>query len=313
MLKKKCLNYSRNPKPFSPLFFLKKFISNEKLIPKILIAPVIIILFGVTIFPLIFAYYMSAHKMTIVNFWHPEFSGIGNYLEIIFGADFWYSLRFSILFMIIVTTIELFLGLFMAIYFDRPLKGKRFIISFILIPLGIAPALFGIMMKLMLNEFVGIVPFILRQLGITFHFFKDFASSLITLIWVDVIQWTPFVFIVLYAAVQALPKEPMEAAIVDGASKWQLFRYITLPMLKRTLIVILVFRIMDALKTFDTIYVMTGGGPGISTTTLSVYIFKLALIRGDFGLAAAATILFLYLATIVISFALKYMRREKVI
>jgi multiple sugar transport system permease protein len=313
MLKKKCLNYSKNLNSFPSLFFLKKFILNEKLIPKILIAPVMITLFGVTIFPLIFAYYMSVHKMTIVNFWHPEFSGIGNYLEIIFGADFWYSLRFSILFMIIVTSIEFLLGLFMAIYFDRPLKGKRFIISFILIPLGIAPALFGIMMKLMLNEFVGIVPFILRQLGITFHFFKDFTSSLITLIWVDVIQWTPFVFIVLYAAIQALPREPMEAAIVDGASKWQLFRYITLPMLKRTLMVILIFRIMDVLKTFDTIYVMTGGGPGISTTTLSIYIFKLALIRGDFGLAAAATILFLYLATIVISFALKYMRKEKVI
>ncbi|MEM2179100.1 MAG: sugar ABC transporter permease [Candidatus Methanomethylicaceae archaeon] len=271
------------------------------------------ILIGITIFPLIFAYYMSIHKMTIVNFWHPEFLGLGNYLETIFAADFWYSLRFSILFMSIVTIIEFFLGLFMAIYFDKPIKGKRFIISFILLPLGIAPALFGIMMKLMLNEFVGIVPFILRQFGITFHFFKDFASSLITLIWVDVIQWTPFIFIVLYAALQALPKEPIEAAIIDGASKWQLFKYITLPMLKRTIIVILIFRIMDALKTFDTIYVMTGGGPGISTTTLSVYIFKLALIRGDFGLAAATTILFLYLATIVISFALKYMRKEGVV
>jgi len=256
---------------------------------------------------------MSAHDMTIVNFWHPNFIGFENYLEIITTADFWYSLRFSLFFMAIVTTIEILLGLFMAIYFDRPLRGKRYIISFILIPLGIAPALFGIMVKLMLNEFIGIVPFILKHLGITFHFFKDFTSSLITLIWVDVLQWTPFVFVILYAALQALPREPIEAAIVDGASKWQLFKHITLPMLKRTLIIVLIFRMMDALKTFDTIYVMTGGGPGISTTTLSIYIFKLALIHGDFGLAAAATILFLYLAMVAISFALKRMRREEII
>ena len=287
--------------------------SREGIVNWIFITPVMIILLGVTIFPLLFAYYMSAHDMTMVNFWHPNFVGLENYLEIITTTDFWSSLRFSLFFMVIVTTIETLLGLFMAVYFDRPLKGKRFLISFILIPLGIAPSLFGIMMKLMLNEFVGIVPFILRHLGVTFHFFKDFTSSLITLIWVDVIQWTPFVFIVLYAAIQALPREPIEAAIVDGASKWQLFRYITLPMLKRTLIIILIFRMMDALKTFDTIYVMTGGGPGISTTTLSIYIFKLALIRGDFGLAAAATILFLYLATVAISFALKRMRREGII
>lgn len=314
MLRKKCLIYSRNRNGLnSHSFFLRRITLSEKLIPKVLIIPTIVIILGVTTFPLIFAYYMSIHKMTIVNFWHPEFLGLGNFLEIILGADFWYSLRFSILFMSIVTIIELLLGLFMAIYFDKPIKGKRFIISFILLPLGIAPALFGIMMKLMLNEFVGIVPFILRQLGITFHFFKDFVSSFITLIWVDVIQWTPFIFIVLYAAVQALPKEPIEAAIIDGASKWQLFKHIKLPMLRRTLMVILIFRVMDALKTFDTIYVMTGGGPGISTTTLSVYIFKLALIRGDFGLAAAATILFSYLAMIIMSFALKNIRKEGVV
>lgn len=286
---------------------------NDRLITRLFILPAVIVLLGVTVYPLIFAYYMSVNHMTIVNFWEPRFVGIENYAEIIFRGDFWYSLRFSIMFMTVVTSVELALGLFMAIYFDRPLRGKRLLVSVILVPMAIAPALFGIMMKLMLNEFVGIVPFILKQMGIYVNFFQDFTTSFMTLAWVDIIQWTPFVFIIMYAAVQALPRDPIESAIVDGASKLQLFRYVIFPMLKRTLTIVAIFRMMDALRTFDTIYVITGGGPGISTTTLSVYIFKLALIQGDFGLAAAATILFLYLALIVMSFALRFMRKEGVV
>ncbi len=286
---------------------------SDRAILKLLVIPALAILLGVTIYPLLFAYYMSVHDMTIVNFWNPRFIELRNYIEIISRSDFWYSIRFSIFFMIIVTVIEFAVGLGMAVLLDRPMRGKRAIISMILIPMGIAPALFGIMMKLMLNEFVGIVPYLLKQLGITYNFFRDFTSSLITLIWVDVIQWTPFIFIIIYASLQALPRDPIEAAIVDGASRWQVFRYVTFPMLRRTILIVIIFRIMDALKTFDTIYVMTGGGPGISTTTLSVYIFKLALILGDYGLAAAATIIFLYLAMVVVSFALRFLRREEVI
>lgn len=285
---------------------------NDRVFSRILVAPLLIVLFGMTIYPMIFAYYMSAHDMTIVNFWNPVLRGFGNYQDVLTRGDFWYSLRFSLLFMFIVTAIELVLGLFLAIYFDRPLRGKRIFISLILIPMAIAPALFGIMMKLMLNEFVGIVPYILKQFGIYHHFFRDFASSFLTLIWVDVIQWTPFIFIITYAAIQSLPRDPLEAALVDGASKWQTIRHVMIPLLRRTLIIVIIFRMMDALKTFDTIYVMTGGGPGLSTTTLSIYIFKTALINGDFGRAAAMTVLFLYLSLIVLTFALRYMRREGV-
>ena len=286
---------------------------SEKRLSKLLIAPVIAILLGVTIYPILFAYYMSVHDMTILNFWEPTFIGINNFISILTNNDFWYSIRFSLLFMVVVTSIELILGLLMAVFLERPLKGKRILVSLILIPMAIAPALFGIMMKLMLNEFVGIVPFILKQFGITFSFFRDFYTAFMVLTWVDVIQWTPFVFIILYSAVHSLPSEPVDAALIDGASRWQIFRHITLPMLKKTILIVAIFRIMDSFRTFDTIYVMTGGGPGISTTTLSVHIFKLALIQGNFGLAAAATIVFLYLALGILSFGLKYLSREGVL
>jgi len=221
-----------------------------------------------------FAYYMSVHRMTLQHFWNPPFVGLENYLRVFSLPDFWYSLRFSLLYTAVVTSVEMTLGLFLAIYFDRPLKGKRVLVSMIMLPMAIAPALFGILMKLMFNDVAGLIPYILKNFfGMEVGFFRDFNSAFLTLAFMDIVQWTPFVFIILYAAVQALPRAPIDAAIVDGASRWQLIRYIIIPLLKPTILIVAVFRVMDALKTFDTINVVTGGGPGNLTMTLSILVY----------------------------------------
>lgn len=278
-----------------------------------LVAPMLIMIIGVTLFPLIFSYYMSAHNMTILNFWNPVFIGFDNYVRVLLSTDFWASVRFSILFMFVAASAELLLGLFLSLFLERSFRGRRVIVSLILIPMAIAPALFGIMIKLMLNEFIGLVPFLLRQIGVRMNFFSDFTTIFTVLIATDMIQWTPFVFIILYAALHSLPREPIEAAYIDGASGWKVLRHVKIPMLWKTITLIAIFRIMDSLRTFDMIYVLTGGGPGISTTTVSINIFKVALIRGDFGLAAASTIIFFYLSMIVLSFGLKELRRAGVV
>jgi len=282
----------------------------ERYIAIILVLPATIILFSVTLFPTIFAYYMSVHRMTLQHFWNPPFVGLENYLRVFLLPDFWYSLRFSLLYTAVVTSVEMTLGLFLAIYFDRPLKGKRVLVSMIMLPMAIAPALFGILMKLMFNDVAGLIPYILKNFfGMEVGFFRDFNSAFLTLAFMDIVQWTPFVFIILYAAVQALPRAPIDAAIVDGASRWQLIRYIIIPLLKPTILIVAVFRVMDALKTFDTINVVTGGGPGNLTMTLSILVYKLAYTRGDFGLSAAATIIYFLIAVLAANIGIRFLKR----
>jgi multiple sugar transport system permease protein len=256
---------------------------------------------------------MSVHEMTILNFWNPIFVGVDNFVKVLSSSDFWTSIQFSVLYMLITASAEILLGLFLSVFLEGTMRGKRLVVSLILIPMVIAPALFGIMIKLMLNEFIGLIPYLFRQIGISIHFFSDFPIVFTVLVVTDMIQWTPFVFIILYAALHSLPREPIEAAYIDGASGWRVFRYVKLPMLRKIIALVTVFRVMDALRTFDTIYVLTGGGPGISTTTISINIFKMALIRGDFGLAAASTIIFFYLSMVVLSFGLRTLRRGGVI
>jgi multiple sugar transport system permease protein len=278
-----------------------------------MVAPMLLTLISITLFPLFFSYYMSVHEMTILNFWNPIFVGVDNFVKVLSSSDFWTSIQFSVLYMLITASAEILLGLFLSVFLEGTMRGKRLVVSLILIPMVIAPALFGIMIKLMLNEFIGLIPYLFRQIGISIHFFSDFPIVFTVLVVTDMIQWTPFVFIILYAALHSLPREPIEAAYIDGASGWRVFRYVKLPMLRKIIALVTVFRVMDALRTFDTIYVLTGGGPGISTTTISINIFKMALIRGDFGLAAASTIIFFYLSMVVLSFGLRTLRRGGVI
>ncbi|MEM2178685.1 MAG: sugar ABC transporter permease [Candidatus Methanomethylicaceae archaeon] len=271
--------------------------------------PALVLLLVFTLYPTIFIYFLAVHDITVRTFRNPAFIGLENFIKVATNYEFWYALGFTTLFAFIVTPIEIAFGLLISLLLDRVLPGKRLIVTLILTPLAIAPALMGIMMKLMFNEFVGLIPYLLNKIGLHYSFFKDFPSSLLTLIITDVLQWTPFVFIVIYSGIQALPQEPYEAAIIDGADAKNIFRYITLPLLKPLLTVVLVLRLLDAFKTFDIIHVMTGGGPGFSTTTISVMIYKIGFIYGNFGLAAAATILLFYLATVGATIGLKLLAK----
>jgi multiple sugar transport system permease protein len=125
--------------------------------------------------------------------------------------------------------------------------------------------------------------------------------ALVSVILVDVWQWTPFMFLILLAGLQAIPQEPYEAAMIDGSSPWQTFRHVTLPLLKPAILIALLLRTMDLLRIFDQIFILTQGGPGFATETISLYIYKTAFRFGDFGYAAAMSFVLL-LITNVISF-----------
>ena len=279
---------------------LEKPGSREKLFKYISIMPVTIILLLVVIFPLIYALYMSLTDAHLSNLKNPNFIGLTNYIRILTRGDLWVSTLRSVAYVLVTVSLETVLGMLIALGLcSKVVLQKLFVILFIL-PMLISPVLVGIMFRLEGNNAFGIIQ----------HFFRDFLGMKSTMyspklafssmMMIDIWQWTSFMFIIIYSGLQAVPQEPYEAAAVDGASKWQTFWTVTLPLLRPVLMIALIFRVMDSFKTFDHINMLTGGGPGAKTTTISLLMYKTAFEKDKMGAACALSIIFLVLINVVV-------------
>lgn len=237
-----------------------------------------------------------------------EFCGIKNYLNVLIDQGFWESMLFSLKFSITVTLLEIFFGLLLAVYFDKFLSRNQWIIAFFLLPMLVPPVLTGIMFKLMLNSFVGIVPQYLQLFGVNLNFLSV-KGVIPTLIFADFIQWTPFTFLIIYSALQTIPISLYEAAKIDGANSPQIFNNIVLPLLLPSIGISSFLRFIEAFRTFDVIYALTGGGPGNKTTTISIYIYKAAFERGNFSQAVVSSIFLLIFALIPLYISMKFILR----
>ena len=210
-----------------------------------------------------------------------------------------------------VTTIETVLGFALALLINRAFPGKKIIFTFLLLPIMIAPALLGVMFRLLLNGDIGLVPALLSKVGLDVSLFApDTIVPMIVLL--DILQWTPFTFLIIYAGLQSFPTDLLEAAQIDGAGRWRTLLSITLPIMKPIIFAAVFLRLIDAIRTFDVIYVLTAGGPGTSTTTLSIFIYKTAFESGNFGLAAAgSTVIMIALIPLVPILVKRIARTEK--
>lgn len=254
----------------------------------VLSAPLLIFLLLIVIFPIVSGMQTSFQDRTLLNP-DPHFNGVDNFAKVLSDSTFWSSLRFTALYTVAVTIIELILGLGLALLFDRGFPGKRWLLSVILVPIMVAPSLMGIMFRLILNNNIGTIPGLFKVFGIDISLFS--GTNVIPLVLIlDVVQWTPFTFLLIYSALQSVPQELYEAASIDRAGYWRVVRSVVIPIILPTLVIAGFLRAIDAIRTFDTIYVLTGGGPGTQTTTLSIYIYKI-LSGGDFGVAAAAAVI----------------------
>lgn len=286
----------------------------ERNIKHILILPLVLLVLGLALFPSVYGYYLSVNDVNLSNFQVKTFNGLENFLATLGDMDFRRALGFSALFAVCTTVPEVVLGLGIALWFNRrALPGKGALISLMLLPIMVSPALLGIMFRLMLNEFVGVLAYYLKVVGLPGAELLSPQYVFWTLVAIDVVQWTPFTFLILYSALQTVSKELYEAASVDGANPVQLFRYITVPTIAPFIAITAFLRVIDSFKVFDMIYVLTGGGPGTITTSISIYIYRMAFNTGDLGRASAASILLLLLLSVPLAFALRrIVRRDAV-
>jgi multiple sugar transport system permease protein len=216
------------------------------------------------------------------------FTGLDNFLTVLTDPGFHAAARFTVVFALTVTAVETILGFGLALLVNREFPGKRIFFTMLLVPIMVAPALLGIMFRLLLNGDIGLAPALLHSVGLDISLFAP-NTVIPLLVLLDLLQWTPFAFLIMYAGLQSFPTDLLEAARVDGAGRFRILRSIVAPIMKPIVFAAVFLRLIDALRTFDVIYVLTAGGPGTKTTTMSIYIYKTAFESGQFGLAAAAS------------------------
>jgi len=264
--------------------------------------PAMIVLFLIVIVPMVFLWYVSFTDYDLGRGWATRHVvGFSNFIMLFRGEDrdFWPAVLTTLIFLASTVAAEFILGLGIAMLFNRRIAGKRVWMAFLIIPLTITPAVIGLMWKLMYNTEYGVLNFLLSFFNAKVNWLGP-QTALLSVILVDVWQWTPFVALMLYAGLQAIPAEPYESAVVDGAGGLQIFRFITLPLLRPMIIVALLLRSIDAMRIFDTVYVLTKGGPGNLTELLSLHVYRVGFEHtGWIGRSSAVAIVLLLFATAI--------------
>lgn len=265
-----------------------------------MLLPASIILFGVTFYPFIFNLYYSLMDVKIHNYGNPQFNGLSNYSNMLNDINFRSTISFSVTYLVCCLLLETILGFALALLVNRCAVGRKIWFPFLLTPMMIAPAMVGIMFLGHLDSLTGSISYYVQSyLGITDPLLSGILGQIV-LILVDTWQWTPFIFLLVYAGLQALPLDVYEAATIDGTNAWQMFWKITFPLVRPALAIAMIFRTLDLVRTFDQLYIIKGGADGFNT--LSIYIYQTAFQGGDFGKASAVTFILFILLTWLISF-----------
>ena len=261
----------------------------NRLTPYLFLAPAAAVLVVALLYPIgymIWASFLDWNPSQRIG--EADFVGLRNYINLIGDAAFRESFWVTISFAAIVVSLEMTLGVGLALFLDRQLRGMSALRTIFILPMMIAPIVVGLMWRYMYHPQVGIFNRTLRWLGLdTIPFLSDGGWAFASVVIADVWQWTPFIFILALAALQSLPKSALEAARVDGASAWQQVIHIKLPLMMPVLIVTCLLRLIDAFKVLEVILVMTNGGPGLSTEILALRIFRTASEFRQLGEAAA--------------------------
>ena len=273
----------------------------QRYFPYLLIAPALILLILVGVIPFSYAIYLSLHNTFFTEV--ESFAGISNFKDLVSDTKFWGALRVTTIITVVAVPIQLVLALGLALIFYRGVYAARVLSPVLLFPSVLAPIIIAIMWKIMLAGNWGILSFwIVERFNlVTGGIFGSPGPAIGTLIAIDVWQWVPFLTLAFYAGLQALPLAPFRAAAVDGASRWQVLRLLTIPMLYPLIAVLFLLRFIDTFKIFDSVFILTRGGPGDSTTTISFYLFRSVFEFWEIGRAAAAAVIVFVLFFILTS------------
>ena len=263
----------------------------------ILPVPAVATILVIIAFPLAYTGWLSLHKWVVSAFSRPSFIGVQNYAELLGGDPaFWASVARTLLFTVLAVTVQMFIGLGMALIFHREFPGRGLARTLMLLPMTATPAAVGLLWTMMMDPDLGVLNYFLSLVQIPKSLWLASPATVIpAVVLVDTWEWGPLIALFCMAGLAVIPAEPYEAARIDGASAWQQFRFITLPLLRPILVVAMLFRAIDALKTFDILYVMTQGGPARASETINIFAYLQAFHYFNMGYSSSILVVFLAL------------------
>lgn len=277
------------------------------------VLPLLIFILVMAVYPIGYIIRLSFYEWSLALGQTPQWTGLANYIYALTSSDFWHSVWITLIYAVAAVAAEVFLGVVLALLLSRNFKGKNIVKTGFILPMVATPVAVALTWKLLFDVNYGYINYILGKIGLSFQGLSSADTALASFIIIDIWQWTPFIMLMVSAGLASLPTDPYEAAMLDGATKGQILRRITLPLLNPTILMATLLRLIDALKSFDIIYATTKGGPGTSTKTLNILVYEEAFSNFRFGRVAVYVVLFVAFILIVCGIFMKIKKKVEVV
>ncbi|UNZ49839.1 carbohydrate ABC transporter permease [Agrobacterium tumefaciens] len=272
------------------------------------VIPALVVISAVIVFPWVFTLWMSAHRWTLGQ--EQSFIGFENYIRLASDIRFWESLWHTLIYTVLSVVAPLFLGTLAALVFDAQFPLRGFLRGVFVMPMMATPVAIALVWTMMFHPQLGVLNYLLSLIGIgPLEWIYNQSTVIPSLVLVETWQWTPLVMLIVLGGLAAVPREPYESAEIDGANAWQKFRYLTMPMIAPFLMIAVIIRSIDAVKSFDIIYAMTQGGPGTASETINIYLYNTAFAYYDIGYGSAMAVVF-FIIIVALSFVLLMVRQR---
>jgi len=276
------------------------------------ISPALLLLLFMSIFPLLWALYLSFTDYSVTKDKSANWVGLQNYADILTSSQVHQRTVTTLLYVVGAVLLQTVLGFAIAYLISRRKRGQGALTTMFLVPMMLSPVVVGLFWKFMFDAQFGVVNSMLGSLGLDpVEWLTKMPNALISLIVVDTWQWTPFIMLIALAGLTAVPNYLYEAASIDRASEWFRFRHITFPLVWPLLLIAVMFRAIEAFRLFDLVYILTNGGPGVSTETLSFHVYKVAFLGFNTGTASAYGILMVLVVLVMARIYLRYLNKVK--
>jgi multiple sugar transport system permease protein len=274
------------------------------------VAPALALLLFLSVFPLLWALVLSFTDYSATRDVPARWVGLTNYIDLLTSATVHQRALTTFIYVVAAVGLQTVLGFTIAYLISRRMRGRGALTTLFLVPMMLSPVVVGLFWRFMLDTQFGVVNSLLGSIGLDqVEWLTKRRTALLSLIVVDTWQWTPFIMLIALAGLTAVPAYLYEAASIDRASEWFRFRHITLPLVWPLLLIAVLFRAIEAFRLFDLVYILTSGGPGSSTETLSFHVYKVAFLGFDTGVASAYGILMVIVVIILAQFYLRYLER----
>ncbi|QND45003.1 sugar ABC transporter permease (plasmid) [Rhizobium lusitanum] len=272
------------------------------------VIPALVVIAAVIVFPWVFTLWMSVNSWTLGQ--SQSFAGFANYARLATDLRFWEALWHTVFYTGLSVIAPVFLGMLAALIFDAQFPLRGLLRGIFVMPMMATPVAIALVWTMMFHPQLGVLNYLLSFIGIgPQEWIYNQISVIPSLVLVETWQWTPLVMLIVLGGLAAVPREPYESAEIDGANVWQKFRYLTLPMIAPFLMIAVIIRSIDAVKSFDIIYAMTQGGPGTASETINIYLYNTAFSYYDIGYGSAMAVVF-FILIVALSFVLLMARQR---